>query len=82
MHDSFDFYARLYVLGDPQTLSNCGASDMFQSSVMAGWQILLRDGKTPGESTIQGGLIQLGKVASFEKMSFRMNYKTDYYLCK
>lgn len=64
--------SRLYELYDPLTVTDCRASDLTQASTTVGMQIVF-GGWTPVES-FHEWMIQVGKEASFEKISFRMRY--------
>ena len=76
------FCPRLYVLNDPQITSNCGAADFIQTSIMVGKQIIMRNWKNPGEPSFQEWSTELAKVASYEKISFNINDRTEQYVAK
>ena len=77
-----EFCPRLYVLNDPQITSNCGAADFIQTSIMVAKQIIMRNWKNPGEPSFQEWSTELAKVASYEKISFNINDRTERYVAK
>lgn len=55
----FDFNPRLYVYGEPLFVAYCLASDLTQTKIMVGRQILLKGQKNPGEPSFQERITQL-----------------------
>lgn len=79
---NFDFCPRLYVLSDPQLTSYYRAGDFIQTSIMVGKQIIMRNWRNSGEPPFQEWYTELAKVASYEKISFRCNNRTEKYFVK
>ncbi len=76
---SFRFLTKIIY---PLTVARRSAADLFQTSLMAGRQILLRGWTSPREPSFREWLIQQGKVASAEQVSFRMRNRTDQYISR
>lgn len=81
-NDTFEFSPRLYVLGDPAVLDNCQNAQFIQTALMIGRQILLREWKNSKSPPIKDWFCEIGRVASYEQLFFRINDRWDEYKTK
>ena len=81
---NFDFCPKLYILGDDKALSAFSKpiTNWIQTSIMTGRQIILRNWKKPGEPPFSCWVTELGTIAAYERMSYRMQDRMDKYLLK
>ena len=75
---------KLYILGDYKVLSAFPQplKSWTRTVIMIGRQIILRNWKKHGEPPLQDWLTELGKVAAYERMSYRMQDRTEKYFLK
>lgn len=80
----YEFCPGLYVLGNPSRLSHIASplADWIQTGIMIGRQIIMRGWKAPTGPTLQEWLIELGRVAAYEKVSFNLLEKGGKYISK
>ena len=84
MGEQIDLCPSLYILGDSSPLSHLSKSDSLwiQTAIMLGRQIIMRVWKSPVGPSVQDWLLELGKVAAYEKLSFRLLNRLDSYYDK
>lgn len=77
--DNFELSPRLYVLGDPAIVENCQNTQFIQTAIMIGRQVLLREWKNPRTPPYNDWFCELGRVASYEQLFYRMNDRWNDY---
>lgn len=80
--DTFEFSHRLYMLGDPAIVQSCQNAQFIQTSIMIGRQVLLREWKNPRTPPYKEWFCELGQVASYEQLFYRMNDRWNEYEAK
>lgn len=78
------FSPRLFVLGDGTVLmggDKC-IRHWVQTTIMIGWQIILKGWKTEGGPSVQEWAAEKARVAAFKKMSYKQLGRLDVYIRK
>lgn len=73
---TFVMTPQLYILNDPKITSHSMSSELIQTSVMIGKQILMRHWKDPMEPSFSEWFTEIAKVAAYEQMSFSILDRT------
>ena len=80
----FEFCPQLFILGDPSVLKHISkpTAEWIQTAIMIGRQIIMRHWKSPDGPTFSEWLIELGRVAAYEKISLSLDERVDKYESK